>query len=109
MSGRWYTPPFNWGAFVLLPALASIYFSSYTELSLPVLSHPNLSISGGLLVISQLFQSYGSKSLSSMRNEYSLACPDQNFSTHIFSIDPLMIYLENYISHREARYLIELA
>jgi hypothetical protein len=45
----------------------------------------------------------------SMAKEYDLACPDQLFRPYIFTFDPLIIYLENYISHRETRYLVELA
>jgi hypothetical protein len=45
----------------------------------------------------------------SMTKEYQLACPEQNFRPYIFTFDPLIIYLENYLSYRETRYLIQLA
>jgi len=44
-----------------------------------------------------------------MRNEYLAACPEQPFRPHLFTTDPLVIYLENYISLAETQYLIELA
>ncbi|KAK3197460.1 hypothetical protein GRF29_216g225057 [Pseudopithomyces chartarum] len=44
-----------------------------------------------------------------MASTYATACPQHNFKTHIFSTDPLIIYLENYLSHSEAAYLLHLA
>jgi hypothetical protein len=44
-----------------------------------------------------------------MKEKYAVECPKQNFSPHIFSIDPIVIYLEKYLSYAETRYLKELA
>lgn len=44
-----------------------------------------------------------------MASTYATACPQHNFKTHIFSTDPLIIYLENYLSHSETAYLLHLA
>ncbi|KFX92713.1 hypothetical protein V490_05223 [Pseudogymnoascus sp. VKM F-3557] len=44
-----------------------------------------------------------------MRRQYAAQCPDHSFKTHIFSTDPLIIYIEDYLSQDEARYLLKLA
>jgi prolyl 4-hydroxylase len=37
-----------------------------------------------------------------------LACPPSNYGVHIFSITPLVIYIDNFLSHPEADHLISL-
>lgn len=44
-----------------------------------------------------------------LRREYAIACPEHHYRTHIFSRDPLIIYIENYLLPDETRYLLDLA
>ncbi|KAJ5189104.1 Prolyl 4-hydroxylase alpha subunit [Penicillium cf. griseofulvum] len=44
-----------------------------------------------------------------MRQEYEAQCPVQKYQTLIFSTDPLIIYIEDYLSYEETRYLLHLA
>lgn len=44
-----------------------------------------------------------------MQKEYAVACPDHQYQTHIFSEDPVMVYIENYLHADEAKYLSNLA
>jgi hypothetical protein len=44
-----------------------------------------------------------------IRTEYEAQCAVQKYQTHIFSTDPLMIYIEDYLSYEETRYLLRLA
>ncbi|MCJ1377762.1 Prolyl 4-hydroxylase, alpha polypeptide [Xylographa soralifera] len=41
--------------------------------------------------------------------QYAMACPEHSYKTRIFSMDPLIIYLENYISAPEREYIVNLA
>ncbi|KAK4209263.1 prolyl 4-hydroxylase subunit alpha-3 [Rhypophila decipiens] len=41
--------------------------------------------------------------------EYSHSCPSHAPKTHIFSLDPLIIYVENYLTPSEISYLLSLA
>ncbi|KAK3681695.1 hypothetical protein B0T22DRAFT_472663 [Podospora appendiculata] len=41
--------------------------------------------------------------------QYAAACPDHRPKTHIFSTDPLIIYVEEYLSRDEISYLLDLA
>jgi prolyl 4-hydroxylase len=45
----------------------------------------------------------------SMATQYATACPPHTFKTHIFSTDPLIIYVEEYLSKLETEYLLNLA
>lgn len=38
-----------------------------------------------------------------------LGCPDQPFRVHVFSQEPLMIYIEDFVSEQEATHLINQA
>lgn len=38
-----------------------------------------------------------------------LACPNPPFQAHVLSQDPLMIYIENFVSEQEATYLVDQA
>lgn len=44
-----------------------------------------------------------------MAAQYAAECPQHNFKTQIFSADPLIIYVEDYLSQRETEYLLNLA
>lgn len=44
-----------------------------------------------------------------LRAEYAQACPQQQLRTAIFSTDPLIIYIENYLAPAEVNYLLQLA
>lgn len=44
-----------------------------------------------------------------MRSQYEVACPEQPLRPYIFSTDPLVIYLENFLSIDETRHLLRLA
>ena len=44
-----------------------------------------------------------------MRREYAKTCPEYQFRAHIFSTDPIIIYLEDYLHADETRYLLDLA
>jgi prolyl 4-hydroxylase len=48
-------------------------------------------------------------SFSAMRAEYASACPQHPYKTRIFSQDPLIIYIEDYLSQAETNYLLDLA
>ena len=41
-----------------------------------------------------------------LRDEYAKGCPAHHYTTRIFSMDPLIIYLENFISPAESEYLV---
>jgi len=41
--------------------------------------------------------------------QYASACPDHRPRTHIFSTDPLIIYVEDYLTKPEIAYLLDLA
>lgn len=41
-----------------------------------------------------------------LRDEYAKGCPAHRYTTRIFSMDPLIIYLENFIAPAETEYLI---
>lgn len=41
-----------------------------------------------------------------MRLQYATQCPDYSFKTHIFSTDPLIIYIEDFLTQEEAKYLL---
>ena len=45
----------------------------------------------------------------SMRERYRQSCPQHQFQTRIFSTDPLIIYLENFIGKDEAKYILNVA
>lgn len=53
--------------------------------------------------------SSGVDTFETMRRQYKIACPEQKYQTRIFSKDPLIIYVENYLSYEETRYLLNLA
>jgi prolyl 4-hydroxylase len=44
-----------------------------------------------------------------LATRYAEACPEHKFRTHIFSTDPLIIYVEDYLSRDEISYLLRLA
>ncbi|EOD47680.1 putative 2og-fe oxygenase family protein [Neofusicoccum parvum UCRNP2] len=44
-----------------------------------------------------------------MAAQYAAGCPAHTFKTHIFSTDPLIIYVEDYLSKPETEYLLDLA
>ena len=44
-----------------------------------------------------------------MREEYMRGCPSHQYKTRIFSEDPLIVYIEDYLSHEETRYILHLA
>jgi len=44
-----------------------------------------------------------------MREEYTRGCPSHQYKTRIFSEDPLIVYIEDYLSHEETRYILNLA
>jgi len=44
-----------------------------------------------------------------MRQQYAAQCPEKAFKPHIFSTDPLIIYIEDYLSLDETKYLLNLA
>ncbi|MCJ1398994.1 Prolyl 4-hydroxylase, alpha polypeptide [Xylographa trunciseda] len=44
-----------------------------------------------------------------LREQYDRACPEHSYKTRIFSMDPLMVYLENYITAPEREYLVNIA
>lgn len=44
-----------------------------------------------------------------LRRQYAVACPEHKYQTHIFSTDPLIIYIENFMSYEETRYILNLA
>jgi hypothetical protein len=44
-----------------------------------------------------------------MRQQYAAQCPEKAFKPHIFSTDPLIIYIEDYLSQDETKYLLNLA
>lgn len=44
-----------------------------------------------------------------LREEYARACPKHLYKTRIFSTDPLIIYIENFMSAEETDYLVNLA
>lgn len=48
-------------------------------------------------------------SMDALRTQYSASCPDHQFRTSIFSSDPLIMYIENYLSPQEIEYLLEVA
>jgi prolyl 4-hydroxylase len=37
-----------------------------------------------------------------------LSCPSHNYNTHILSHEPLIIYIENFLSESESRHLLEI-
>ena len=43
--------------------------------------------------------------LEQIRQQYAEACPDHTYKTRIYSIDPLVIYLDNYITAQERYYI----
>ncbi|GME33982.1 hypothetical protein F5Y19DRAFT_445822 [Neofusicoccum parvum] len=43
-----------------------------------------------------------------MYAEYAATCPDHQWETHIFSTDPLIVYIENYLAFEETQYLLNL-
>lgn len=47
--------------------------------------------------------------LESMRMQYAKECPEYTFRTHLFSSDPVIIYIEDYLSSSEVTYLLQLA
>ena len=53
--------------------------------------------------------SLSSVNFEDMRAQYSISCPKHDFQTRIFSTDPLIIYLENFIGKDEARYILNVA
>ncbi|CAL3968600.1 unnamed protein product [Diplocarpon coronariae] len=38
-----------------------------------------------------------------------LACPAHRYNTHILSLEPLIIYIENFLSHDECRHLVKIS
>ena len=44
-----------------------------------------------------------------LAEQYAQACPEVSYKTRIFSLDPLIIYVENYITAAEREYIIHLA
>jgi len=44
-----------------------------------------------------------------LREQYSAACPEHSYKTRIFSMDPLIIYLEDYITAPEREYILNQA
>lgn len=47
--------------------------------------------------------------MASLRAQYAQGCPDHTFRTSMFSSDPIITYIENYLSPDEIAYLLELA
>ena len=96
--------PITFGAVFVLPLLVLAYFRS------------NVIETGdwGLFPPSALFRqrpdypANDATQFEIMKQQYAAECPDQPFNPHIFSIDPIIIYLENYMSYAETRYLKEL-
>ena len=44
-----------------------------------------------------------------LRAQYAISCPQHQYRTNIFSTDPLIIYVEDYLSPAEVDYLLNLA
>ena len=44
-----------------------------------------------------------------MRSQYQKSCPEQLYRPYIFSTDPLIVYLEEFLSYEETRYILDLA
>lgn len=96
-------------ATVVLPLLAFAFFKLQS----------NPSLLGGLASSEKLHEqprsspssvaSSAEDTFETMRRQYGAACPEHNYQTHIFSTDPLIIYVENYLSYEETRYILNLA
>lgn len=48
-------------------------------------------------------------SVDQLRAQYAMSCPPHQYRTNIFSTDPLIIYVEDYLSSVEVDYLLNLA
>ena len=106
MAVNWPKALYMLGAVLLFPSIVSNFMLYRKQiLSLVFTQFPQ---SNGNLVVSSL-KPNDSDWFSSMTKEYELACPEQTFRPYILTFDPLIIYLEKYLSYRETRYLIQLA
>jgi hypothetical protein len=44
-----------------------------------------------------------------LREQYVEGCPEHSYKTRIFSMDTLIVYLEDYITAPESKYILNLA
>ena len=77
-----------------------------------LLEWPPLRISGLLSSVNTVSipkLSNATLTLDNIAERYAQGCPQNGFKTHLYSADPVMIYIENYVSKLEAAYLLEVA
>ena len=84
---RWKNLPFTFESSSIREVIASICSSSSTQITKAV----NISTVGQL------------------RDQYAQACPEYLYKTRIFSMDPLIIYLEDFIPAKERQYILTMA
>jgi prolyl 4-hydroxylase len=48
-------------------------------------------------------------SFEALAEQYQIACPEHGYRTRVFSFDPLIIYIENWVTQEEAKYLLHIA
>lgn len=80
----------------LLTSTPSSPSQSQTSSSLTTTTSPNTNTSAPF-------------SMAALRTQYAQGCPDHTFRTSMFSSDPIITYIEGYLSPDEIAYLLELA
>ena len=107
MAFKWSKPLYLFVAVLLLPSLVSNYLL-YSKQILNFIATNFPRPDSNVSTLHSL-KPHNTDWFSSMTREYDAACPEQNFRPYIFTFDPLIIYLEHYLSYAETRYLIQLA
>ncbi|EAW12362.1 putative 2OG-Fe(II) oxygenase family oxidoreductase [Aspergillus clavatus NRRL 1] len=102
------TKSIRWGVAAALISLLSI---AAVKLDPELFKSSLETIQFPLTSISEVFSKMQneSRTFEAMYKQYSIQCPAQKYQTHIFTTDPLIVYIEDYLSHDETVYLQHLA
>lgn len=79
-------------------ALLPLYVLVYLPISSMLHGSPQKSKKQEALIFNESF----------VATDEPLACPSHSYNTHILSHEPLIIYIENFLSESESRHLLEI-
>ncbi|MCJ1393919.1 Prolyl 4-hydroxylase, alpha polypeptide [Xylographa bjoerkii] len=91
-----------------LPTLLSVLYLRWNSLP-TMLDIGNIGESDSSLYNSLATNVTSLSTFDQLREQYAKACPEHSYKARIFSTDPLIIYLENYITAPEREYIVNMA
>ncbi|MCJ1434328.1 Prolyl 4-hydroxylase, alpha polypeptide [Xylographa pallens] len=95
-------------SFALIPSVLSVLYVRWNSLP-TILDMSTIQEPGSPLYHNLSTNVTSVSAFDRLHDQYARACPEHSYKTRIFSMDPLVIYLENYITAPEREYIMNMA